>query len=394
MKPYFCSKNKAFNRALGIAKPIAFSAILTTALAEELPKAGDTFLHPKTEKTMVLVPSGNYLPFRLQGGGDFIAELQPTGEKKTAGALYLFGTIFHRWATGLFMDKTEVSNEDFLRYVQDANSEMPKKWNNKVPSGEDLKCPAIVSFEQAESYCKWAGLRLPTLHEFCAATSNDDGKFPWLPIANFFRQDPKFNPAGTNKDDISPLGIHDLIGNAPEWGATMIPFKGKTLYLRFFMAALGKSSDDPMVSDGVSFFELNGENVMNGDSAFRCVDDSVAIKALLAGQLVGWSKDKTFPKPSGSPMRLIFSKPSVSGRSVRLINKTNDPILVKLSNGEEFKMNAEEEVSREFLPGSYLILYAPVSAPEKWRFLRVGADCSPAFPAQWIIGKDESQPVP
>jgi formylglycine-generating enzyme required for sulfatase activity len=74
-----------------------------------------------------------------------------------------------------------------------------------------------VSHEDAESYVRWAGKRLPTTLEWqYAAGGNDGRKYPW---GNTFDSTRCNNAAGkTTPVDAfpggaSPFGVQDLIGN-------------------------------------------------------------------------------------------------------------------------------------------------------------------------------------
>jgi len=132
-----------------------------------------------------------------------------------------------------YMDKHEVTVArygDFLKAT--GNAKPPEEWDTadlKIHAG----LPVVgVDWQDANSYCQWAGRRLPTDAEWeRAARGTDERKYPWgneLPSAERARfaknhQHPVYQDGvaavGAHPKGASPFGIDDLSGNAWEWVA-------------------------------------------------------------------------------------------------------------------------------------------------------------------------------
>jgi serine/threonine protein kinase len=115
----------------------------------------------------------------------------------------------------------------------------PKRTYRARPGREDY--PAVqVTWWAAKLHCEQAGKRLPTEDEWeAAARGSDDRTYPWgnepprcgqvvLPRDGSLDMvgpcvTPSLQKVGTARQDVTPLGIHDLAGNVMEWTAS--PFK-------------------------------------------------------------------------------------------------------------------------------------------------------------------------
>lgn len=135
-----------------------------------------------------------------------------------------------------FIDKTEVTNKQYKRFIDNTGYPPPPHWkNNTYPEGQDEYPVVNVSLEDAQAYAKWAGKRLPTEFEWEKAARGTDARiFPWgnsweENIANisWFLGIGKIKKVMTHQKDLSPYGCYDMAGNVREWTSSKFePYLG------------------------------------------------------------------------------------------------------------------------------------------------------------------------
>jgi formylglycine-generating enzyme required for sulfatase activity len=171
---------------------------------------------------MVLIPAGEF----QMGSNDYDNE-------KPVHTVYL---------DAFYMDKHEVTNAQYRRFVQATGREEPvgygyvngewkggfKPWSDENFNADDQ--PVVcVSWEDARAYAEWAGKRLPTEAEWEKAARGGlvGKKYPWGD--NITHDDANY--AGTGGKDrweyTAPVGsfapngygLYDMAGNVWEWCA-------------------------------------------------------------------------------------------------------------------------------------------------------------------------------
>ena len=179
--------------------------------------------------------------------------------------------LHQQYVRAFWMDRFEVTNGDYKKFIQATNHPEPKLWvqngynvrDDKLRSAHvdnlrwiasdyfhldvdtrQMDKPALlqmlfdeqrfrdtlpvsaVTWDDANRYCLWVGKRLPTEAEWeHAARGNDERRFPWgndwddtIPNTGEAQQDEAvLAPVGTYTRDVSPYGVFDMGGNVSEW---------------------------------------------------------------------------------------------------------------------------------------------------------------------------------
>jgi serine/threonine-protein kinase len=128
-----------------------------------------------------------------------------------------------------FIDQTEVTNAMYAKCVAAGGCSAPRDTSSFTHSNyygnnkyDDF--PVIyVNWTQANSYCEWAGRRLPSEAEWeKSARGTDQRTYPWgegidKSRADYSRYVGDPNSVGTYETGKSPYGALDMAGNVWEW---------------------------------------------------------------------------------------------------------------------------------------------------------------------------------
>jgi formylglycine-generating enzyme required for sulfatase activity len=149
------------------------------------------------------------------------------------------------------MDKYEVTNVQYRRFIQATGREAPQIWpgryvqftDSKIsldwqsgtyPAGQATYPVVMVNWKDAAAYCAWAGKRLPTEAEWEKAARGTDGRrYPWGNTWDANKANTREmgighpQPVGSYPAGASPYGALDMVGNVWEWVAD---FYGRDYY--------------------------------------------------------------------------------------------------------------------------------------------------------------------
>jgi formylglycine-generating enzyme required for sulfatase activity len=173
--------------------------------------------NPRDGADMVLVPAGEFLMGSPEGEGD--NDEHPR---------------YKVWLDAYYIYKYEVTNGQFARFINETGYNAQSSWRMFYKSKMERHPVIGVNWDDAEAYCRWAGVRLPTEAEREKAARGTDGrKYPWgnnwdknrcnwfngskLPGMSDIYQGRGTLPAGSFPLGVSPYGVHDMAGNVWEW---------------------------------------------------------------------------------------------------------------------------------------------------------------------------------
>jgi formylglycine-generating enzyme len=233
-------------------QPLALTAAMSAVAAFFMAPSGPSLI--AVDPAMVWIPGGEFSMGALDEPHSTAAEMHATTDSRPTHRVYV---------QGFYMDKTDVANDEFARFVQatgyvtvaertprpedfpGAPPENPAAggvdWRHPLGPGSDLKgkgrYPVVeVAYEDAEAYAAWAGKRLPTEAEWEFAARDglagkphvwgDEFRPGGKRMANTFQGE--FPVAGTGADGyagIAPVaqypptgyGLYDMAGSVWQW---------------------------------------------------------------------------------------------------------------------------------------------------------------------------------
>ena len=211
------------------------------------PQAGDVWADPRDGMELVYVAAGEFILGTTDAQLDALLRELPTDERSW------FEREQPQCRVNLpayWIGRTEVTNAQYLRFVQATGQRAPQHWaSGRPPAGLENFPVVYVSWEDARAYCEWAGGRLPTELEWEKAARGADGRiFPWgnewdrakcrnfqgitgrsygdigelmsalqvwLTGHDLLREGPA--ALGSYPSGASPYGCQDMAGNVWEW---------------------------------------------------------------------------------------------------------------------------------------------------------------------------------
>ena len=189
---------------------------MTESTATELPYGiGSTMVSEVDGMPMVFVPAGEFIMGSPEGIGDFDEDPQHL--------VYL---------SSYWIDQTEVTNSMYEQCVNAGACTPPEDYSSptRVEYFGNIQFadyPIVnVNWNQAKTYCEWAGRQLPTEAQWEKAARGTDGRtYPWgeTPpnenLANYNENIGDTTAVGSYPKGMSPYGALDMSGNVWEWVA-------------------------------------------------------------------------------------------------------------------------------------------------------------------------------
>ncbi len=253
----------AGSRTLALRNLLLVAVVL--ALGTLLSNCGSAEIRARDGSVLVAVPGGVYtlgLEDSQRFGGDFHTH------RVTVAPFYI--------------GKFEVSNAQFRRFVEQTGYlcrtpwlAMARRWGERAPVVE-------VTWADANAYCAWAGLRLPTEFEWeAAARGQDSRRYPWgddFDTAKCRSLESGCTgpaPIGSYPEGASPTGALDMAGNVWEWTSSpwnpVLPGERDNLWHKSFHVSRGGGWLSSRLFLAVSF---RGRNDTRGPaSGFRVARD-------------------------------------------------------------------------------------------------------------------------
>jgi serine/threonine-protein kinase len=170
--------------------------VLAPLLARSMP---ERYVNKIDGSVLVLVPAGQF----LAGEDRFPVELP---------AYYL----------GMY----EVTNAQYKKFVDATGHAAPRYWDRKEFPPQTADHPVCqLSWEDAQAYCQWAKLRLPTELEWEKGARGVDGRvYPWgnnwdagRCVSRRLTGGQQMAPIASFPEGRSPWGLYHMAGNAFEW---------------------------------------------------------------------------------------------------------------------------------------------------------------------------------
>lgn len=189
-------------------------------------------------KVMVQVPAGEF----KMGISDAQIKTLVDTQRASASAFEIEKPEHNVNVAEFWIDRDLVTNADYKKFL-DANPTYPipdidlqelKGWSwsaqtRSFPPGRETMPVVLVTWNDANAYCKWAGGRLPTEAEWEKAARGTDGRFyPWgndwdkTKTAFGEKGSMDTSPVGAFPGGASPYGANDMVGNVWQWTSSIL----------------------------------------------------------------------------------------------------------------------------------------------------------------------------
>lgn len=142
----------------------------------------------------------------------------------------------------------EVTNREYRAFTKSTGYEKPSTWPSPYDTSIDELPVTGITWDAANQYCRWRGVRLPTPDEWeVASRGSDFSIYPWgnAPAKDISRQETEYfdfktyrmfaRPVASDPQLATPQGIHHMQSNVQEYtegiaaeGARSLVVKGRS----------------------------------------------------------------------------------------------------------------------------------------------------------------------
>lgn len=241
--------------------------------------------------------SGSVAPVAVEAPGAPLGD-RPAAVTAPEGMVYVPGGTFQLgWDKGdryerpayyivvepFFIDRTEVTNEEYQRFVAATGHRAPSHWPSILKDGkfpeDKAKQPVVnVSWDDAGAYARWANKRLPTEPEWEFAARGKDGRlYPW---GNDWKKEAanaghgkagSILEVGGFSAGASPFGALDMCGNVWEWTAdNLFSYANKNKTLAPGKVIRGGAYDAPKERATATYRGVVPPDKTYDKTGFRC----------------------------------------------------------------------------------------------------------------------------
>lgn len=200
----------------GVQSPGTTTTLLTETLVVRKGKEGEKVeiaLLTKQEKRLRLIQAGTF----IMGSNDGPVDENPL-HKIELDAFYI--------------DKYEITTNLYATFMRETARNEPAYWDPVTLVHQDDRPVVGVTWDDADTYCRHHGKRLPTEAEWEKAARGTDGRmYPWgnakintdranygKPFSNSVYAD-SLSPVADHQSGQSPYQVLNLAGNVMEWVA-------------------------------------------------------------------------------------------------------------------------------------------------------------------------------
>jgi predicted Ser/Thr protein kinase/dienelactone hydrolase len=278
-----------------------------------------------------------------------------------------------------YMDRYEVTNRDFQKFVDNGGYANPKYWpttftqdgksipasqamaefrdstgrpgpstwaGGHYPEGKADYPVSGVSWFEASAYAEYAGKRLPVLGQWYKAASPDTAVYA-VALSNY--SDAGLAPVGANQA-VGAYGTYDLAGNVREWIANPVDDG-----LRFILGGTWKSQPYLYVTpEALSPFDRSDGN------GFRCVRNLGPLPKIAEMPFHSATRDFTHFKPASDEVFRAYSL--LYSYSPSPLNAKVEGIVKETPDWREEKISYDAAYNGERL-SAYLFLPKRVRPP-------------------------------